>query len=114
MMGQEGIEEVISEYATTGMEAYAGGDGSIKAPDNKEFYSKVMYAFLGGALASSGMALMQNIVIDTTINKDTEKFYKQFNKMVEQGQEQEAIDLLNKNIQTLVIYLKRLNRKVKF
>ena len=71
----EGIEELASEFGGTGFGVYNGG---IEEIDNREFYSKAMFSFLGGAGSSLFLGGVSNAVYNMTINTKAQEFYNTY------------------------------------
>lgn len=106
---EEGFEEVVAEYAETGFEYYGGGAHAVTPQTNAEFYSRVLFSFLGGALSSMGLGIGNDIYLNTTLIGKEANVTDDFNRMVKEGKEQKAINYLKSDLNALVEVLNKKN-----
>lgn len=109
---EEGLEEVGSEIAGTGLSYYNNEDNKIDAPEDfKEFASRIMFSYLGGAFSSFALGIGHNMYIDTTAVGKTRKVVSSLGQKINQDNSGRALKRFQKDLDVFVEYINKENAR---
>lgn len=96
---EEGLEEIGSAYGGTGLSYYSNENNEIDQKSDSDFYSEVLFSFLGGAFSSMALSSGNIILNQNNLSNKTMAFDKVLKNKVDKIGEDKAISVLNKKVE---------------
>ena len=94
----EGLEEVGSEFGSSGFQMYTNPDNTLERVDNTDFFESVGFAFLGGFVSGGFLSSGNVLEFGKTADSKVTRYVKHLDKVVEVYGEDIALEQLKDDL----------------
>jgi len=109
---EEGLEEIGSEVAGTGLSYYGSGERQVDSAESfREFANRIMFSFLSGSITSMGLGIGHDMYIDTTAIGKSRRVLTDISKQVTSENSNKVYSRFQKDLENFVAYINRPDAK---